>query len=794
MTTTSIRRLSLPSTSLALLLAVAGVHAQVAAAEPGTAQIRMVAQPLASALNELARQTGLELMVQAELVAGKSAPAVSGRLTPQQALDRLLAGSGLSAVIDGRVVFVRAEGSPGAALPVVRARAERTAVSGGKGGPLVKRSPAGSKTDTLLLEIPQSISVVARQQLEDQKPRAVPEALNYMPGTFTGLVGASNRYDYVALRGFKDSSVDSTLLDGLRLLSDQGSYTSMQVDPFFLERIDVVRGPASVLYGRASPGGVVALTSMTPQFQPQRELELTLGNRGRVEAGFNLTGPVDAQGVAAYRLMGLARGMDSQFKHVKEQRQAIAPSLALNLSTSTLLLLQVYFQHDPQGSYHSGVPVDASLTTAHNGRRISRHFFDGDPSVEQYRRTQRFLGYQLEHHFNPQWKFRQHLRHVTADTTLRQVYGYGWAGPDTLTRYYSGADESTRGHTVDNRLEGQIETGRVKHTLVAGLDYQKRRVDGRWSWGNATPINVFTPSYGNPGLSDLGGADIDRRLEQTGVYLQDQMVLGAWRLTLGGRHDRASASNLMGTGSPAQWRGSKFTKRAGAVYLFDNGLAPYMSYSDGFNPGVRNDEAGQILPPAESRQTELGLRYQPANSATLLSAALYELSQDKVATRPVGKYYDVPAGKVRSRGLELEARAVLSAQLTVLASYTFTDMTYVKSASGHTGNTPYQVPRHMVSAWADWRFAPGYALGTGLRHVGSSWGDDDNSFKARPYTLVDLMLRVDLQQLSPALKGSSLRVAANNLFDKSYVASCYGQAYCYWGDARSVVATLAYRW
>lgn len=783
--------------SVALAFASSAAHSQAGGSDLASTPvpINIAAQPLAQALNELARQTRLELMVPPALVAGRTAPAVSGRLAPRQVLDRLLAGSGLVAAVDGNAVVVKAAppASDVAGLPVVTVSAEQDSATG-VNGYVARSSASGSKTDTPIIETPQSVSVVTKQQLESQKPRAIPEALNYTPGAFTGLVGSSNRYDYVALRGFKDSSVDSTLLDGLRMLSDQGSYTSMQVDPYFLERIDVVRGPASVLYGRASPGGLVALTSMTPQFEPHREVQLTVGNRNRVEGAVDLAGPVDANGVAAFRVTALARKLDSQFEHVKEERRAIAPSLLIKPSKDTRLLLQAYLQDDPEGSYHSGVPADGSINANHNGRRISRYFFDGDPSIEKYRRTQRFVGYQFEHAFSDQLKFRQNFRYVSADTTLRQVYGYSWASADELTRYYSGARESTRGHTVDNQLEGRFQTGAVEHTLVAGLDYQKRRVDGSWESGGALPINVFAPVYGFPGLSDVTSSPIDRHLEQTGLYLQDQMALGRWRLTLGGREDRAKASNRMGTDAAAQWSGSKFTKRVGAVYLFDNGIAPYVGYSDGFNPSLRNDRQGNLLPPAETKQVEAGVRWQPKDSNTLLSAAVYDLEQKNVAARPVGAFYYVAAGKVRSRGLELEARSQLSRDLSMVASYTYTDMKYVESPDGFTGRTPFQAPRHMASVWGDWNFTPGYTVGGGVRYVGTSWVDNANSFKVPSYLLVDLMLRIDLGRLNPSLKGSNLRLAANNLFNKSYVASCLSQDYCYWGDARNVTATFTYQW
>ena len=715
------------------------------------------------------------------------------RLGPIALAARLSCAVLLAGVLPTQVMAQRTTGEISATLPATTAvgRGE-TAQSPGKGF-VARQSAAGTKTDTPIIETPQSISVVTQQQLDDQKPRGISEALNYTSGAFTALVGASNRYDYVALRGFSDSSVDNTLLDGLRLMSDQGSYSSFQVDPYFLQRIDVLKGPGSILYGRASPGGVVALTSKKPLFQPYHEVELTVGNRNRLEGAFDISGPIDQNGVMAFRVTGLARGMDTQFDHVREQRFAIAPSLAINFTPDTHLLLQAYLQHDPEGGYHSGVPAEGSLFPR-NGRYISRYFFDGDPTVEKYRRTERMVGYQFEHAFNDQLTVRQNFRYVFGDTRLRQIYGFGWASADELTRYYSGAKEATHAYTVDNQLEGKFTTGAVKHTMLFGLDYQKRHVDGFWESGSADPINAFNPVYGSPGLTGVTASPIDRWLEQTGLYLQDQIAIDRWRLTLGVREDHAKASNLYGTGTPSEWSGSKFTKRAGVVYLFDNGIAPYFSYSDGFNPSLRADQRGNLLQPATAKQFEAGVRYQPKGSSTMLSAAVFNLDQENVATKPVGQIYYVPSGKIRTRGVELEARTQVTDTVSVLANYTFTNMKFIESAEGFVGNTPYQVPRHMASAWVDWTFMPGYTAGMGLRYVGTSWGDNANSFKVPPYTLVDLMLRIDLARWDPSLKGAKLQLSAKNLFNKNYVASCLSNSYCYWGDARNVMATISYQW
>ncbi|MCA7083863.1 TonB-dependent siderophore receptor [Cupriavidus sp. DB3] len=772
---------------------------------PAQAQYDIPAGPLAEALTRYAQQAGVAITVDADKLRGLRTQGLRGRYGVDEGFGILLRGSGYAIgrtpagylLVPAATPAPQASAAPAdaAMLPAVTVTgSQETALSPGVGF-VAKRSAAGTKTDTPLAETPQSISVVTRQQLDDQKPRSVSEALNYTPGAFTALVGATNRYDYVALRGFIDSSVDNSLLDGLKVLGDPGSYSSMQVDPYFLERIDVIRGPASVLYGRASPGGVVALTSKRPQFERAGEAQVTVGNRNRYEAGFDVTGPIDDNGVAAYRITAIGRSMDTQYRHVEEERFAIAPSLLLNISPDTRLLLQAYLQRDPHGGYHGAIPSDATITAAHNGRRILRSFFDGEPGHNEFTRTQRMVGYQFEHAFNDRWQFRQNFRYLSSDVTLQQVYGYGWAGPNTLTRYYSGANESLDAFIVDNQLQGQFDTGPLKHTLLFGVDYQHRHVDGWWESGSAAPIDAFDPVYGNAGLSGLFRANIDRKLEQTGLYLQDQIAWDRWRLVLGGRHDMAKVSNLgFGAASRSEWDGSKFTRRAGLVYLFDNGIAPYASYSEGFNPSGSTARDGSLLPPTESRQVEIGVRYQPPRSSTLLSASLYDLTQDKVAARVLSTPYYQPAGKVRSRGLELEARSRVTDKLSLLASYTYTHMRYVESPEGVVGNTPYQAPQHMASVWADYLVFPGFTVGAGVRYVGTSWADNENSLKVPSYTLVDLMMRLDLSRISPSLKGAGLRVAATNLFDKTYVSSCAGLLNCYYGEARNVMATLTYQW
>ncbi|ALN65399.1 tonB-dependent siderophore receptor family protein [Lysobacter antibioticus] len=659
---------------------------------------------------------------------------------------------------------------------------------------LARWSTGVTKADTPLLETPLSVSVVSRQQIDDQKPRSVSEALRYTPGAFVGLVGSADRYDYIALRGFIDNSTDNSVLDGLKLLGDSAGYNSLQIDPYFLERIDVFRGPSSVLYGRASPGGFAALTSKQPQFDYARSIEATFGTRRQSGAAFDFTGPLreDGEVRAAYRLVGLGRSSETQVEHTRRERYALAPSLLLQFGEGTDLLLQAYLQHDPDGGYHSGVPADATLDTTHNGRRISPRLFDGEPGRDAYSRRERLLGYRFEHRFGPNWSFRQHYRHVDSDVALRQVYGYGWASATELNRYYTGGDEALRAQAVDNQVQGRFETGAFAHTVSLGLDYQNRENQGYWLSGVAAPLDAFSPRYGQGRISEARN-HWRHDFEQTGLYLHDQIALRQWRFSLSGRGDRVHMANIdRDHATRSSWSGSRFTSRLGAVYLFGNGLSPYLSYSESFNPNLYVGRDHRLLEPTESRQNEIGLKHQPPGSESLLSIAAYDLVQNHVASRVLATNYHEPAGQVRSRGLELEAKSQLGERFSAMASYTYTDMEYERGEAAYRGKTPYQAPRHMASLWADYAFAGGLGVGAGLRHVGSSWADRINTRKVPAYTLMDLSLRYELGRASAALRGLSLRVNANNLLDKRYVASCASLLYCYYGEERNVTATVRY--
>lgn len=652
-----------------------------------------------------------------------------------------------------------------------------------------------TKLETPDIETPQAVSIVTRQQYEEQGAISVRQAVSYTPGVYSNQIGASNRFDYIVLRGFSDGSLDNVYLDGLKMMGDTNSHSSLVIDPWFLDSVEVVRGPASVLYGRSSPGGIVALNSRKPSFDPAGEVKLFAGNNNQRGAAFDVTGPVDDNDRVAVRLTGMTRYADSQFDHLKEQRYAIAPSLTWRITDHTRLELMAYLHRDPEGGSHSGLPYEGTVVP-HAGKKISNTFFEGEDDYDNYDRRENMVGYNVEHAFDSGWSVRQKLRYLHTTVDLNQVYAAGWLNDTELNRGYSGSDESLSAVTLDNQIDGSIDTGIINHRLLFGVDYQRRSNNVTASYGSFPAIDAFHPVYGADPLSISVYSREKHKLEQTGIYAQDQMSLDRWRLTLGGRHDQVKITNVNKINDTSDTlEQNHFSSRAALMYLFDSGFAPYVSYSTAFTPTSFTDEYGKILQPMKGKQWEAGLKFQPEGSQTMYSASVYRINQENIATKvePTDPYRSI--GEIESEGVELEAVGQLTDNLRLQAAYTYNDIRYKKSSAQEQGNRAVYAPRNQASAWLSYDVKDGVlnglTVGSGVRYVNGITSDRQNTHTLPSYSLVDLAVGYDLSHVG--LKGLSAQVNVNNLTDKRYVAACNSLSYCYFGAERSIVGSLSYR-
>lgn len=652
-----------------------------------------------------------------------------------------------------------------------------------------------TKIATPDIETPQSVSIITREQFEEQGAISVRQAVSYTPGVYSNQIGASNRFDYIVLRGFSDGSLDNVYLDGLKMMGDTNSHSSLVVDPWFLENIEVVRGPASVLYGRSSPGGIVALTSRKPSFDPGGEIKLFAGNNNQRGAAFDVTGALDDNDRVAARLSGMTRYADSQFDTLKEQRYAIMPSLTWRITDQTRLDLMAYLHRDPEGGSHSGLPYEGTVVP-HYGKKIANTFFEGEDDYDKYDRRENMVGYNFEHLFDNGWSVRQKLRYLHTKVELNQVYAAGWLNETELNRGYSGSDEKMNAITLDNQLDGSVDTWAVNHRLLIGIDYQDRSNDTTGYYGAFPAIDAFNPVYGaKPDYITMYSRE-KHKLRQTGYYLQDQMSWERWRFTLGGRYDQVSVSNIDKLNQTrSDLDKNNFSTRAALLYLFDNGFAPYISYSTAFTPTSFADENGNVLDPMKGKQWEAGLKYEPEGMNSQFSASVFRINQTNIATKeePTDPYRSI--GEIESKGVELEAISQLTDSFRLQAAYTWTDIRYKKSSPEEQGKRAVYAPRNQASAWLsyDVKSGPldGLTLGSGVRYVNGITSDRLNTHTLPSWTLMDMAIGYDLSKVG--IKGLSAQLNVNNLTDKSYIAACNSLSYCYFGAERSIVGSVSWK-
>jgi iron complex outermembrane receptor protein len=659
---------------------------------------------------------------------------------------------------------------------------------------------SGTKSDTPLIETPQAITVIDRQDLDLRVVQNLNEAMHFTAGVGPDTRGnTAGRYDLQTLRGFTPDQY----LDGLRLIGSANGYATPQVDLAFLDRVEVLKGPASGLYGQASPGGIVALSSKLPVLDRFGEVVVSGGSYGTERASVDVGGRIDDAGQFSFRLSGTGYHSDTQTQHVEAVRYGISPALTWRPDELTSWTLLYNFQHDPKTGDYGAMPLQGSLLPNPNGR-VARDFYDGEPGYERFDRRQNAVTSLFTRKFGD-WAFHQNSRYMQTGTIYRSVYHTGLQ-PDLilLNRSVAVADETVDAITLDNQLTGTVTTGILTHNIIVGVDYQKtHQTEAAGFGGEVAPLNTFDPVYGSPVIPPDIGFSVRLNLHQTGVYAQDQIALDAWRLVLSGRNDWVKSDQLdrLG-GSTVSLDQKKFTGRAGLLYLFPNAVAPYVAYSTSFQPQTSTDVNGNVLPPTQGKQAEAGIKYQPAAWSGLLTAAVYDLRQTNVATQdpsaPVG-FGSIAAGEVRSRGIELEGSTHPIAALELKGSYTYLDNKVVKDNSGLEGTRPYGVPQQTANAYALYTVQQGPVRGLGIggavRYLGRNFNGaaGADSLTIPGATLFDLLASYDLGRVNPRASGLTFNLDVTNLFNRTYISSCYQTLWCWYGASRNVQASLRYR-
>lgn len=787
-----------------------GVAQAPAVTEAVVREYDIPAGALSTTLTRFASEAGVLLSTDAALTQGKQSGGLRGRHGIGQGFALILRDTGLQAIPDGAGYTLKPLPPSGDAmtLPAVKVVAEADTETAWSpvGGIVARRSASGSKTDTALIEMPQSVHVVTREEMTSRgADRTVLEALEYTPG-FLNTESVNTRADYGNLRGF--SAYQSMYVDGLNLPYGLDR-AAPQIEPYGLERIEVLKGPASVLYGQAAPGGLINAVSKRPTAERRAELDLHWGTYSRLEAGLDLSGPFTQDRTLLYRLVGFGRDSDTQIDFVKDDRKYVAPSLTWLPGKDTRLTVLASYQEDEGGEFNNSFPYEFTRDPGPLGR-VPLHRNGGEPD-DRYDREQTAIGWVFDHRFDDTWSVAQIARWQDLDVQYDNAIFPDVRDERSIERSIYVFDETLETLTVDTRVVATFATGPVQHTVLVGVDYRDQKGDSAngYHYQAAAPLDLFDPVYGQSDDDLPFTASADAKLEQWGWYAQEQARIGRWALTLGGRHDSAKTDYQSMGEFPYDdvTDDSAFTGRAGLVYLFDNGFAPYASYTESFQPATFSglDFSGRPFKPITARQFEGGIKYQPLGRSAFVTLAAFDLAQQNVLTADVEHrdcdafpdtcgFFSKQVGEIRVRGLELEGKAELG-RLDVTAAYAYMKSKFTRSEDGNEGLEKADVPRHSASAWVDYRFdgaANGLNLGAGVRRTGAFYGDDSEQVRNRAQTLVDVAAGCELGNFVRFAQGVKLGLSVRNLADEDYLNCAFGS--CSYGLRRTVEGTLTYRW
>nr|WP_224794077.1 TonB-dependent siderophore receptor [Pseudomonas fluorescens] len=775
-------------------------------------QFDIPAGSLATALTRFASTAAMTVSFDPAHAAGQTSAGLRGRYTVDAGLRQLLAGSKLQAVrqANGSYSLLPIIGD-GATLQLGATSISGLVIESAYGpvdGYVATRSATGTKTDTPILEIPQAINVVTADQVTAQGARNLTQALRYTPGLNTGgFTDRNGIADEITSRGFAPTPL---YFDGAYIPYAGSLGGAPQIDPYTLERIEVLKGPSSVLYGQNQPGGLINLVSKRPTTEQRSQVKLGTGSYNRVNGAIDSSGPLDDQKEFSYRIIGVANKGNQQVAHTHSERLLLAPSLTWIPNDDTSLTLLAQIQRDDGQEDYQSLPRIGSLDRGPTGERINRDFFSGDSNYNDYKRNQYIFGYDFSHSFSEDLKYRSSARYTDVRDRYKGFYLRSFVTDDAGVTDFTQAHrvkldwrQHNIAYTIDNNLEYRFNTGALEHTTLMGVDYRhfNRKYDGLNAY-NVLPVDLYGKNnYDTSSVTPVLDTKWDNTLRQTGVYLQDQIKLDQWILTIGGRQDWAEIDNKdILPGTISSQRDNKFTGRVGLTYVTEFGLAPYISYSESFLPTLGTaapERGGNAFEPTEGEQYEVGVKYQPLEK-TLITASVYQVKQKNVLTGDTEyPQYQAQNGEVRSRGVELEVKSSID-NLDVLAAASYIDSFYTKSTYGDQGNRNEAQAPVSAALWVDYHFTQaaldGLTFGAGARYTGRKPGDSANSFDVPSYVVYDTTIRYDMGKLDPSLRGLQTRLNVQNIFDREYVSDCNYSFGCYYGQERVASVEMSYDW
>jgi iron complex outermembrane receptor protein len=675
-------------------------------------------------------------------------------------------------------------------------------------GYVAKRGSTATKTDALIHDTPVSIQVVPREVMDDQQVISVKEAAKNVSSV---LPSHYQFYEAYTIRGF-DTGTD-VYRNGLR----QPSFSDQQTAN--VEQVEILKGPAAILYGRIQPGGMVNVVTKRPQAQPYYSIQQQVGSFGLYRTTLDATGPVTDDGTLLYRFNAAHQTNDSFVDYVTNKSTFLAPTLTWR--PSARFELNMEYEHQRRTYVHFGTNGGGVPAIGNRPADIPRERYIGDPSISvnnPNRQDRDYLGFDWSYALNDQWK----LKHRFGYTAVDYYTSYAGARALTestgvLTQTLQGAFQDRKSYATNLDLVGEFTTENIQHQVLLGVDYFQLKQNYRGlglSGINIVvpPINIFNPVYGDNSALVSTTPDNSffvRKEHWTGIYFQDQMKIGKkWHLLLGGRFDDASHGTgshyVVGGSLATAWsrlvmRNDKsFSPRVGVLYQPVPALSLYGNYVESFGTNNGVSASGQPHDPQEARQYEVGAKSELLDGKLTTTVALFDITKTNVLTRdPANPAFTIPIGEARSRGLELDVSGRIDRNWTVIGNLTYDQAEITKDNSGNQGKILPGVPARSGSIWAKYdtgSATQGFSFGAGVFLRGQRQGDTANTFQLPGYGRVDALLAYRFKEFGAKLVTAQINV--QNLFDKIYFdhgGSGGSRLNSYYGEPRTIVGSVRFQ-
>ena len=651
---------------------------------------------------------------------------------------------------------------------------------------VAKTASAVLRSDAPLFETAQSISVITNQQIEQKQAKTVAEALEGVAGVTSGQYGRRGWDDFI-IRGQISSS--QTYIDGLRVQASDNVLRAEDISG--LESIEVVKGPTSVGFGLALPGGLVNLTTKRPQAETSYKAALSYGSYGLKEGTFDLNYAPNSTEKGAFRVVGRVSDQDDPTDYVYFKNYYIAPSYNFDLGEKDDLSVIASYQRR-EYLRQQGIPHGNSSTY----KNYSHGLFFGDADygydVDVYR-----FGANYAHYFDNDWTFKQNFAVTKTETLGDSILASGRNVLPTIKRAINNQDKQDVNYTLDNNLQRNFNFGHINYDVMVGVDMMRERSDYYRRTDTINDFEANHPSYGNIIIKKRGTPSEEITYSQyTGLYLRNTIKIDDdWIIGLSGRHDwtQVEIDNVLKDATTKN-SDNAFTGSASVMYRMNDMFAPYISYSTSFMPVTDSGENGSLLDPEEGKQTEVGVKLQAFDQRLQGYIAYYDLTRKNVTEADASGNFSIQTGEQVTKGFEAEMAAALTDQWSISTTYSYIPTAKITESltASEIGKRSNHVPKTAATLSTQYYFSPdklGWNIGAGIRYQGSRTAQRSTDYIDLPsYALFDVNAGYETEKWGAGL-------SIKNLFDREYLAGTTPNAQLVnWGDPMMVRFNVKFKY